>query len=292
MSATTASTCPRSEARFRWLFARQLAPERGHEPGSARGREVEHHRERGDALADRLSRLAVAGELCDELGDVRRRDRSTEGRRAPGASGRERCGAGSRVIAHVDAAVLPPRRHRHVPSAPPPAPRAPPGQGHAARRAPRRPTASARPPRSLSERAGVPSPRFAPTQPVSAQVPDGRDCGHPLSSPVRRSSYSAWEPATTTVPWRLVVRFARYGSRRRTSSSRSMVSVSCACSWDQRHRVTVVSVHPAPDAHAAMTPCHMYRYLAFRNWEHVLAAAGVAAFAIELLLDGLPKHSA
>ena len=47
-----------------------------------------------------------------------------------------------------------------------------------------------------------------------------------------------------------------------------------------------------PDAHAAMTPCHMYRCLAFRNWEHVLAAAGVAAFAIELLLDGLPKHSA
>ncbi len=41
-----------------------------------------------------------------------------------------------------------------------------------------------------------------------------------------------------------------------------------------------------------MTPCHMYRCLAFRNWEHVLAAAGVAAFAIELLLDGLPKHSA
>ena len=44
--------------------------------------------------------------------------------------------------------------------------------------------------------------------------------------------------------------------------------------------------------HTAMTPCHMYRCLAFRNWEHVLAAAGVAAFAIELLLDGLPKHSA
>ena len=119
-----------------------------------------------------LSRLAVAVELCDELGDVRRRDpvdrKVAEHREQPAEGGAV---LDRRRIAHVDAAVLPPgrdrpyRRRRHR------------LREHRQVRDTQRGELPVDPPLPRDrlalcpERAGVPGPRFAPTQPVSAQVP-------------------------------------------------------------------------------------------------------------------------